>query len=1178
MKQKYFHLVTIFSMVAALLMPVGLWAQTLPSPTVTLASSVNPSVSGQLVAITATIPSTATGTITFNVDSGTYVIPAPVISGAAVLDSSQLTEGTHTIVASYSGDSNWGPATSAPFSQVVNAGTPSVTLGSSVNPSTSGQLVTLTASVNVGNGVAPTGTISFNVDNGAAVLSDNLSGGSARLFSSQLTAGTHTIVATYSGDSNWGSASSSPLSQVVNVASPSVSLISSVNPSTSGELVALTASVTVVGNGLAPTGTISFNVDNGASVVLGTLSGGAAKLFSSQLTAGTHSIVATYSGDNNWGSASSSPLSQVVGAGTPTVTLSSSVNPSTTGQLVALRASVTVVGNGLAPTGTITFNVDNGTYVIPAPISGNGASLDSSELTSGKHTIVANYSGDNNWNAASSASFSQIVYAALTQASSNSYGATSSQYHSVSSATPLTAAQKLALLQQNVKYVFVIFQENRSFDHYFGSFPGANGLFATYPGANPNDPSAQPGNTFSSFKSVIQSVTSNGTVSFSTVSPFLVPRAIVNQAGTTTTIFSEDMYSVDHSHTGYIGDLHSDQATRSIPQNDGYALDQEGLYYYTNSSGTSAPIYSTSTHAAPTGNVTLQTKQKGEIALGHVDCDTIPFLWQYADRFTLFDNMHQTAVGPSTPNAIAMIGSQTGDTQWVLHPNNYDSYSITYGSPTAVSHIQYSLPNLTDTPPFAGSASDNAATKPPYGPDESSGEGPTTTGTPKAGQETLTFASLPLSFMGNQINTITASDQHAAFDLVDVQQDITTIAANDPNIPWGWYQQGYGPEPFDGTAFDDDEANYTAAPEHASYIVHHNGPQYFGYVGDNTTEQGYLHGLQQFYTDVTAGNLSPTGGVYYIRGGYYNNLGQTPLDPNTSVEADFGGNDDHGSYSDSQISESLVAANINAIANSPYWNQSAIIITYDESDGFFDHQPEQFRTYGPDGEPETGGPRIPLIVVSPFAVTHGVSHTYSEHSAVIRFVEELEGLVPLGQLPDEAAAFATGANFCATPPTYSGSTVAPTLVLPGAQSTTTAINPFCLPNGSPQTALGPGDVYLGMGDLTEAFDNDRLLGNVAPLSASYVAIPTATVTTLPHYSATGACANTALNIVPTDYTNGYSSVPFDPTGTLTAVPVIDPPPADFNPRPTVSTGSPYYNTSNNTTVNSPNGTGTTWPQ
>ena len=76
------------------------------------------------------------------------------------------------------------------------------------------------------------------------------------------------------------------------------------------------------------------------------------------------------------------------------------------------------------------------------------------------------------------------------------------------------------------------------------------------------------------------------------------------------------------------------------------------------------------------------------------------------------------------------------------------------------------------------------------------------------------------------------------------------IAVKDPSVPWGWYQQGYGPEPFDGTAFNDDEADYTSAPEHASYIVHHNGPQYFGYLGDNTTEQDNMHGLQQFYTDV----------------------------------------------------------------------------------------------------------------------------------------------------------------------------------------------------------------------------------------------------------------------------------------------------------------------------------------
>jgi len=183
-------------------------------------------------------------------------------------------------------------------------------------------------------------------------------------------------------------------------------------------------------------------------------------------------------------------------------------------------------------------------------------------------------------------------------------------------------------------------------------------------------------------------------------------------------------------------------------------------------------------------------------------------------------------------------------------------------------------------------------------------------------------------------------------------------------------------------------------------------------------------------------------------------------------------------------------------------------------------------------------------------------------------------------LPDEAAAFTTGASLCANPPTYSGATAVPTLVKPGGQATSTTINPFCKPNSAtPQTALGPGDVFPGMGDLTEAFDNDRLLGKVAPLPEIYATISSSTVNTLPHYSATGACSNPALDIVPTDYKNGvYNSAAFDPTGVQTSVPVVDPPPAGLNRRPPVCNGSAYYNTGKDTTPNSPTGTGSPWLQ
>jgi phospholipase C len=707
--------------------------------------------------------------------------------------------------------------------------------------------------------------------------------------------------------------------------------------------------------------------------------------------------------------------------------------------------------------------------------------------------------------------------------------------------TKLTVTEKLTLLQRNIKYVFVIFQENRSFDGYFGTYPGANGLLSTYPGADPNDPYAVPANQTASYVQNIRNT--DGT--YSTISPFLSPRTIKDVNGNTVQLYPESLYSVDHSHTGYIADFHLDVATKSISQNDGYALDQEGLEYATASNSTAAGNVVTSSSAyppttsPPTSNPSLAAKQKGEVAISHRDCDTVPFLWHYADVGTLFDNLHQTIVGPSTPNAIAMIAAQSGATQWALHPSTTGK-NAGVGAP-------YAVPNETDTPPFPGNPADTFTGKPPYGPDEAGFAGCATAGTiagtynnlactaplttdPAYGsytsdsvvaldgaltaygspQETLTFASLPLSFMGPDITAITSRDAHPVIDLADIKHDISTIARNNPSVPWGWYQQGFGPEPFDGQAVVD---GFPAATPHASYIVHHNGPQYFGYLGDNPNEVAKMHGLQQFYTDI-ANTALPPRGVFYIRGGYYNNDGLTAADPSPAARTEFNGNDDHGSYSDSQISEAQVADAVNAIASSPYWPHAAIIISYDESDGFYDHVPEAIRSFGPDGLPLSGGPRIPTIVLSPYASAHAISHVYSEHGSIVQFINKIFGLTPLSDLPDERAAKAAA-----------------------------AANPaFNAPDGSPQTELGPND-SKGVGNLFEAFDNDRLAGKATLLPASAVMIDPSIVKSLPHYGGAGC---TTLKITPTDYPNGYA------VGAES-----DPPPQDFNPRPTIAPGNPY---------------------
>jgi len=617
----------------------------------------------------------------------------------------------------------------------------------------------------------------------------------------------------------------------------------------------------------------------------------------------------------------------------------------------------------------------------------------------------------------------------------------------------LSDSDNFALLRQKIKHVFVLFQENRSFDQHFGTFPGAEGLFPAH---------GQPGYT--------QPIV-NTDNSVSTISPFLIPQTIKDSAGNTVPLSPADTDSVDHSHTGIVNDI-DDVAGNTL--NDRFALNEEGLT--TDSTGA---IVSRTT-GAPLSTlplITLAQKQKAELVMSHLDCDTIPFLWQYADRFTMFDDFHMTVTGPSTPNALALIAGQSGVTQWARHP---DEGANNIGSPVVAN--SGGQPVTGDPGPFPGSNLDTSPVKPPY---NAGDENPAK---PALNQ---TYASLPLSFMGSNINTLIASDENPALDLLDVQSDIKQIAAKNLPVRWGWYQEGYDHEPTDGSG----------SASHSTYIVHHNGPQYFGYVGDNPKVASNLHGLGDFFTDIAADKLGKSG-VFYIRGGYGNNDGLVPVDTNPTVQANFAGSDDHPGYSDAQIAEALLADEINAIASSKYWKSSAIIITYDETDGLYDHVPSMIRANDPFGAPLMAGERIPTIVISPYASVHAISHNYSEHASVIKFINKLFNLVSLENLPDEKHARALGVTELG------------------------------------QANLTPSDAEPFIGDLSEAFDNARLQGTVAPLAASYAMIPAATVHTLPHYGGQGCYY---LNIVPTDYVGGV---------------LLDPPPADFNPRPSTTPGLP----------------------
>ena len=592
----------------------------------------------------------------------------------------------------------------------------------------------------------------------------------------------------------------------------------------------------------------------------------------------------------------------------------------------------------------------------------------------------------------------------------------------------LTQSQIVTLLRKKVKYVFVIYQENRSFDSYFGTFPGADGLFSK--------PAAQtPG-----FEQTLINTDGSATK----IHPFRIGTAQ----------FAADTDDIDHSHALTTAKMN---VQNGVPQMDAFAVTEERKY-------------------SPTGNPSLMAKQFGELAMAYEDCDTVPLLWRYANRFTLFDHVFELMTGPSTPGNLSIIAAQTGQTQWALHPEEAWRGNGNAGP---------GVPVMNDSDPLSGSPKDTSAHKLPVNPADYKGP------SPYGVQINQTYASLPLTLGGGKIGAVVKQDTDPKNDLVDVSHDVPAITRLDRTpVNWAWYEEGYDHEPTDPSS---DPVDATGV--HASYIAHHNGPQYFGYIANNPTMAARLKGLGDFFADVKGGRLPAGGGLIYVKGGYQNIFGMKPADPDPIVQKNFRGDDDHPAYSDAQISEAMVAKAVNAIAASPYWSQSAIIVTWDDSEGDYDHVRPRIAGRGPDGGVIGNGPRVPLLLISPYARAHAVIHAAGTHGSVVKFVDTVFNLPPLATLPDEVEGRKQGKLHFH------------------------------------QSGLGPDDALTpDVTDLVGAFDPARLAGRAAPLPASYAVIPDAMVDILPQQSGLG-CKQ--IGIVPVDIARN--------------IPNTIPP--DFNPRP-----------------------------
>jgi uncharacterized protein (TIGR03437 family) len=307
--------------------------------TTTLTSSNNPSPSGQAVKFTAAVsPSPATGTVTF-LDGSTVLGSGVVTGGTATLTTAALSVGDHSIIATYSGDANY-RGSSSTRTQTVTKAITTTSVSSSVNPSASGQAVTLfagvyTPEVSSSPGISFVRYASGNVtffDGGTNIGSATLVPGikpvttaSASISTSGLGIGSHSITAKYDGDATNSGSTSAVLTQVVTSAKFSIAITYSPSAIVFGQVVAFT----VTPSNPAATGTVTL-FDGTATIGTAKFTNGQATFSTSTLSGGNHTITANYSGDSTFASTFTSITLTVTVNKTPTVTvITSKTNPTT---------------------------------------------------------------------------------------------------------------------------------------------------------------------------------------------------------------------------------------------------------------------------------------------------------------------------------------------------------------------------------------------------------------------------------------------------------------------------------------------------------------------------------------------------------------------------------------------------------------------------------------------------------------------------------------------------------------------------------------------------------------------------------------------------------------------------------------------------------------------------------
>ena len=444
-------------------------------------------------------------------------------------------------------------------------------------------------------------------------------------------------------------------------------------------------------------------------------------------------------------------------------------------------------------------------------------------------------------------------------------------HHSIGNATP--PKDLVAHSATPIKHLVVIFQENVSFDHYFGTYPAA-----TNPPGEPDFHAA--------------------------------PRTpSVN--GLTSTLLHHNPNTANPQRLDRSQALTCDQDHDYTPEQQAFDHGLMDKFVQFTNVESCAPPDSTSPG----------------LVMDYYDGNTVTGLWNYAQHFAMSDNSYGTGFGPSTPGALNLVSGQTHGATPADVPDEVAAGTV-IGDPD---------PTFDDC-----------------------------------------SAGTTVAMSGSNIGDL--------------------LSAND--VSWGWFQGGFRSTSTSATGAAVCGASHTniggaVVPD---YSAHHEPFQYYASTANphhlppaspaeigHDGQANHQYDLADFHTALAADHLPK---VSFLKAAKYQ--------------------DGHAGYSDPLDEQHFIVRTLNALQRSKQWRSTAVVIAYDDSDGWYDHQmspilnPSQSAQDALSGTGMCGngtplggyqdrcgyGPRLPLLVISPFSRVNTVDSSTTDQTSILRFIED----------------------------------------------------------------------------------------------------------------------------------------------------------------------------------------------